>query len=94
MTWKTPDIEATVAELQARGVVFEEYDTPEVKTFKGVATLGGEKGGLVQGQRRQHAGLGAVRLVSGDVQAHLPQTRSGHLLRWSSEASRCSELVT
>jgi catechol 2,3-dioxygenase-like lactoylglutathione lyase family enzyme len=44
MTWNTPDIEATVAELQARGVVFQEYDTPEVKTIKGVATLGESKG--------------------------------------------------
>jgi catechol 2,3-dioxygenase-like lactoylglutathione lyase family enzyme len=44
MTWNTPDIEATVAELKARGVVFEEYDTPEVKTIDGVATLGQSKG--------------------------------------------------
>jgi hypothetical protein len=27
MTWNTPDIEATMAELKAREVVFEEYDT-------------------------------------------------------------------
>ena len=40
MTWNTPDNEATVAELKARGVVFEEYDTEEVKTIDGVATLG------------------------------------------------------
>lgn len=44
MTWNTPDIEAEVASLQARGVVFEEYDTPEVKTVNGVATLGESKG--------------------------------------------------
>jgi catechol 2,3-dioxygenase-like lactoylglutathione lyase family enzyme len=44
MTWNTPDIEAAVAELKARGVVFEEYDTPEVKTIDGVATLGQSKG--------------------------------------------------
>jgi catechol 2,3-dioxygenase-like lactoylglutathione lyase family enzyme len=44
MTWNTPNIEATVAELKARGVVFEEYDLPEVKTINSVATLGESKG--------------------------------------------------
>jgi hypothetical protein len=44
MTWNTPDIEAAVADLKARGVVFEEYDTPEVETINGVATLGESKG--------------------------------------------------
>ena len=44
MTWNTRDIEAEVADLKARGVVFEEYDTPEVKTLNGVATLGESKG--------------------------------------------------
>jgi catechol 2,3-dioxygenase-like lactoylglutathione lyase family enzyme len=44
MTWNTPDIEAAVADLKARGLVFEEYDTPEVKTVNGVATLGESKG--------------------------------------------------
>lgn len=44
MTWNTPNIEAEVAELKARGVVFEEYDLPEVKTSNSVATLGESKG--------------------------------------------------
>src|SRR6266480_3409294 len=44
MTWTTHDIEADVAELNARGVVFEEYDTPEVKTVKSVATIGQSNG--------------------------------------------------
>src|ERR1700719_1522343 len=44
MTWNTPDIEAAVADLKARGVVFEEYDTSEVKTINSVATLGQSKG--------------------------------------------------
>src|SRR5919197_5355809 len=44
MTWNTSDIEATVTDLKARGVVFEAYDTPEVKTVNGVATLGESKG--------------------------------------------------
>jgi catechol 2,3-dioxygenase-like lactoylglutathione lyase family enzyme len=44
MTWNTPTIETTVAELKARGVVFEEDDLPEVKTINSVALLGQSKG--------------------------------------------------
>lgn len=32
------DVEATVAELKGRGVVFEEYDFDELKTVDGIAT--------------------------------------------------------
>jgi catechol 2,3-dioxygenase-like lactoylglutathione lyase family enzyme len=34
----TPDIEASVRELRERGVVFEEYDFPGLKTVEGIAT--------------------------------------------------------
>ena len=34
------DVRATVKELQANGVVFEEYDMPGIKTEGGVATMG------------------------------------------------------
>jgi catechol 2,3-dioxygenase-like lactoylglutathione lyase family enzyme len=44
MTWRTTDIEAEVTALKARGVIFEEYDTPEVKTINSVATIGQSKG--------------------------------------------------
>jgi predicted enzyme related to lactoylglutathione lyase len=44
MTWNTPNIEAVVADLKARAVVFKEYDSPEVKTINSVATLGQSKG--------------------------------------------------
>ena len=44
MTWNTPAIGAVVADLEARGVVFEEYDSPEGKTINSVATLGQSKG--------------------------------------------------
>jgi catechol 2,3-dioxygenase-like lactoylglutathione lyase family enzyme len=41
---EVPDIEAAVAGLKSRGVVFEEYDTPELKTLEGIATEpGGDK---------------------------------------------------
>jgi catechol 2,3-dioxygenase-like lactoylglutathione lyase family enzyme len=38
------DIESAVAELRAKGVTFEEYDMPGLKTVNGIAELGGEKG--------------------------------------------------
>ncbi|MFL5661735.1 MAG: VOC family protein [Ktedonobacteraceae bacterium] len=44
MTWTTNDIETEVAALKARGVVFEEYDTPGLKTVNSVATIGQSKG--------------------------------------------------
>jgi len=41
--WQVKDLEAEVAELRARGVVFEEYDMPGLKTVNGIATAGGSK---------------------------------------------------
>ncbi len=41
--WEVTDVEAEVAELKARGVVFEEYDLPGLKTVNGIATGGGAK---------------------------------------------------
>jgi hypothetical protein len=39
--WEVEDIEATVADLRARGVVFEEYDLPGLKTVDGIAQVEG-----------------------------------------------------
>lgn len=44
MGWGTDDIEAEVADLQGRGVVFEEYDLPGLKTENGIATSSAGKG--------------------------------------------------
>ena len=41
--WAVDDVAAEVAELKARGVVFEEYDVPGIKTVNGIATGGGAK---------------------------------------------------
>ena len=38
------DVEGAVKDLQARGVQFEEYDTPTLKTVDGIADVGGTKG--------------------------------------------------
>ena len=34
------DVEGQVAELKKNGVSFEEYDTPDLKTVNGIATIG------------------------------------------------------
>jgi len=41
--WQVDDVEREVAELRSRGVRFEEYDSPGMKTVNGIATGGGAK---------------------------------------------------
>ena len=41
--WQANDVEAEVADLKARGVVFEEYDMPGIKMKNSIATGGGAK---------------------------------------------------
>jgi hypothetical protein len=38
MGFVTPDIEAEVRDLKARGVIFEDYDFPTLKTVDSIAT--------------------------------------------------------
>ncbi len=41
MGLRVADVRAAVSELRSRGVVFEEYDLPGLKTVKGIADVGG-----------------------------------------------------
>ena len=41
--WQVDDVEREVAELKKRGVKFEEYDMPGMKTRGGIADAGGAK---------------------------------------------------
>ncbi len=41
--WQTDNIEAEIAELKARGVVFEEYNLPNFKTIGGIFTTNGSR---------------------------------------------------
>jgi catechol 2,3-dioxygenase-like lactoylglutathione lyase family enzyme len=41
--WYADDIDAVVADLRSRGVEFEEYDFPGLKTEDGIADLGFER---------------------------------------------------
>jgi catechol 2,3-dioxygenase-like lactoylglutathione lyase family enzyme len=51
MAWEVDDIEATVTELRSRGVVFEEYDFPGLKTVNGIATIEGNYPSKGSGER-------------------------------------------
>src|SRR6266481_5304375 len=46
--WQVDDVEREVAELKARGVKFEEYDMPGMKTKEGIATAGGAKAAWIK----------------------------------------------
>ena len=39
-----PDVDAAVARLRDRGVTFDEYDVPNIKTDGGIATVGRVRG--------------------------------------------------
>ena len=41
--FEVQDIEAEVAELKAKGIVFIEYDTPHIKTVDSIATFRSQK---------------------------------------------------
>ena len=41
--WQVDDVDREVEELKRRGVTFEEYDGPGMKTKNGIATAGGAK---------------------------------------------------
>jgi hypothetical protein len=43
-SFEVEDAEATVGEMREKGVDFEEYDLPGLKTEGGIAELGGVKG--------------------------------------------------
>ena len=43
LTWQVDDVAAEVADLQSRGVAFEDYDLPELKTVDHIADVGGDR---------------------------------------------------
>jgi predicted enzyme related to lactoylglutathione lyase len=51
MAWDVDDIDATVAELRDRGVVFEEVDVPGLRTVDGVAMVDGNYPSKGSGER-------------------------------------------
>src|SRR5262245_64671615 len=51
MSWEVENIEATVRELRARGVEFEEYDLPGLRTIDGIAEIRGDYPSKRNGER-------------------------------------------
>jgi len=51
MSWEVDDIDATVAELSRRGVVFERVDLPGLKTVDGIAVVKGNYPSKGRGER-------------------------------------------
>src|SRR5687767_14298884 len=41
--WQVDDVEREVTDLKARGVTFEEYDSPGLKTINSIASGGGAR---------------------------------------------------
>lgn len=52
------DVEQAVKDLRARGVKFEEYDIPGLKTVDGIADIGGSKAAWLKDSEGNVIGLG------------------------------------
>ena len=57
--FRVQDVEAEVRELRAKGVVFEEYDFPGLKTVNGIATIGNVTGAWFKDSEENILGLAA-----------------------------------
>lgn len=55
------DVEATVKELKAKGVVFEEYDMPGLKTVDSIFTMGEIKGAWFKDTEGNILGMSNMR---------------------------------
>lgn len=44
LSLETADLEKTMAEMRERGIAFEDYDFPGLKTVNGIAEMGSERG--------------------------------------------------
>jgi catechol 2,3-dioxygenase-like lactoylglutathione lyase family enzyme len=59
--WMVDDVRAVVDELRSRGIVFEEYDMPGLKTEDGVADLGFELAAWFKDSEGNTLSLGQLR---------------------------------
>ncbi len=63
------DLEQVVKDLKARGVKFEEYDTPMVKTVAGIANVGGSKAAWLKDSEGNLIGIGPPVSVAAQPRA-------------------------
>lgn len=57
MGFAVEDVESVVAALKERGVVFEEYDTPNLKTVNGIADTGSIRAAWIKDSEGNLLGL-------------------------------------
>jgi catechol 2,3-dioxygenase-like lactoylglutathione lyase family enzyme len=50
MGWRTDDLEREMSEMRAKGIRFEEYDMPGMKTVNGIAQMGKDRGAWFKDQ--------------------------------------------
>lgn len=60
--WMVDDIERAVEQMRGRGVVFEEYDFPGLKTVEGIADLGYERAAWFKDSEGNILSLGQATL--------------------------------
>lgn len=61
LSFEVTNIEQTITELQGKGVQFEEYDFPGLKTVNGIAIMGGSKSAWFKDPDGNIISLGEVR---------------------------------
>ena len=61
MAFMVDHIEPLVAELTSRGVRFEEYDSPSLRTVKGLADLGYARAAWFKDSEGNLLGIGQLR---------------------------------
>jgi catechol 2,3-dioxygenase-like lactoylglutathione lyase family enzyme len=75
MAWEVDDLEATVAELRERGVVFEEVDLPGLRTVNGIAEIEGHYPSKGRGERAAWFRDSEGNMLG--VSQSLPQSKAG-----------------
>jgi hypothetical protein len=61
MAFMADDIDALVRELKSRGVRFEEYNSPSLRTVDGVADIGYARAAWFKDSEGNLLGIGQVR---------------------------------
>lgn len=61
MAFMADDIDALVRDLKSRGVRFEEYNTPSLRTVNGVADVGYARAAWFKDSEGNLLGIGQVR---------------------------------
>src|SRR5262245_4873161 len=90
MSWEVDNIEPTVRELRARGVEFEEYDLPGLRTVDGIAEITGNypskgTGERVAWFRDSEGNLGSVLMFISAIRLTIRLlAHSGHDRLWES----------